>query len=81
MVEGILLSRALKVTYVDPVCKNIGELPITKNYRPASLVNSFRNFQITLSPGKMLPFSNFQYGLLVQSQIFRQLYLIELLGF
>ena len=81
MVEGILLSRVLKVTYVVPVCKNIGELPEAKNCRPASLVNSFRNFQITLSSGKMWPFSDFQYGLLVQSQIFRQLYLIELLGF
>ena len=77
-----------KVSSVIPVFKNAGERSTVNNYHPASLLSvvskvfeKLVNNRIVDHLEKCGHFSDFQYGLGLfdQLQIFRQLYLIELL--
>ena len=70
-----------------PVFKNVGERSTAKKYHPVSLLSVVSkvfekhvNSRIVDHLEKCGLFSDFQYGLLDQLQIFSQLCLIELVG-
>ena len=70
-----------------PVFKNVGKRSTAKKYHPVSLLSVVSkvfekhvNSRIVDHLEKCGLFSDFQYGLLDQLQIFSQLCLIELLG-
>ena len=84
-----MFSRFLiGVSLVVPVFKNVGERSTAKNYRPVRLlsvvskVEKLVNNRIVdhLEKCGLFLISRRVLGLLVQLQIFSQLYLIELLG-